>query len=384
MVTNVSCPSCEQPVDPQARYCEQCGVDLAMAAVLAEREVHLPKFPAGGLTPEILVPRLGDYLLEKGLINQEDLDRALAVQKGKIEEGTTVLLGQVLRGLELIDSQTLDQVITEQILQLQSALRQSNIQLEQRVTDRTRDLQNALEKLTELNQLKANFIANISHELRTPLTHIKGYLDILEEGGFGRLTQPQQNAVEILKRAELRLEHLIEDLIQFSWASKGQLALNIKPLHLDQLVMTSIEATAHKAGLSAISLTTTMPEELPDVYGDEEKIGWVIQQLLDNALKFTPKGGNLEIRAFVGNEAVTLMISDTGIGIPPERLEEIFEPFHQLDGSPTRHYGGTGLGLALSRRIIEAHGSKMEVRSQVGLGSSFGFALPSAYPLQTR
>ena len=384
MVTNVSCPSCEQPVDPQARYCEQCGVDLAMAAVLAERDVQLPQFLAGGLTPEILVPRLGDYLLEKGLVTQEDLDRALAVQKGKIEEGSTVLLGQVLCGLKLIDSQTLDQVITEQILQLQSALRQSNIQLEQRVTDRTRDLQNALEKLTELNQLKANFIANISHELRTPLTHIKGYLDILEEGGFGWLTEPQQNAVEILKRAELRLEHLIEDLIQFSLASKGQLALNIKSLDLDQLVIKSIEATSHKAGISAISLTTTMPEELPDVYGDGEKIGWVIQQLVDNALKFTPKGGTVEIRAFVGNDTVTLMISDTGIGISPERLEEIFEPFHQLDGSPTRRYGGTGLGLALCRRIIEAHGSKMEVRSQIGVGSSFAFALPCAHPLQTR
>jgi len=126
-----------------------------------------------------------------------------------------LLLGQVLRELQLVDAETLDQVITEQILQLQSALREANRQLERRVEERTRDLQRALERLTELNQLKANFIANISHELRTPLAHLKGYLDLLKENGFGALNEQQKGAVDILQRSELRLEKLIEDLISF-------------------------------------------------------------------------------------------------------------------------------------------------------------------------
>jgi signal transduction histidine kinase len=381
MVTDVSCPRCEQPVDPQARYCEHCGVDLAVAAVLAEQNIYLPQRSIVGLTPEILVPRLGDYLLEKGFIREEELDRALAVQKMQLEEGASVLLGKVLRDLELIDNQTLDQAITEQILQLQSALRQSNIQLEQRVKDRTQDLQSALEKLTELNQLKANFIANISHELRTPLAHLKGYLDVLEEGGFGLLTAPQKNAVEILKRAELRLEHLIEDLIQFSLASKGQLTLSIKPLHLEPLITSCVELAAQRAVISEIKLTTSLPVEMPEVYADEEKIHWVIEQLVDNAMKFTPKGGTVEIRASVDDEKINLVVSDTGIGIPAEDLGAVFEPFHQLDGSPTRRYGGTGLGLALCQRIVEAHGSIIDVRSQLGIGSSFSFSLPVVYPL---
>jgi signal transduction histidine kinase len=378
MVTDVSCPRCELPVDPQARYCEHCGVDIAVAAALAEQKVILPQHSLAGLTPEILVPRLGDYLLEKGFIRQEDLERALRVQKQKLEEGTPELLGKVLRDLKLIDSRILDQAITEQILQLHSALRQSNIQLEQRVKDRTQDLQNALEKLTELNQLKSNFIANISHELRTPLAHLKGYLDVLAEGGFGHLTPSQQNAVVILIRAELRLEHLIEDLIQFSLASKGQLALSILPVDLDQLITGCADLAARRAALSEIKLITSFPRKIPEVLGDEEKIRWVIEQLLDNALKFTPKGGTVEIRTDVGEDRVAILVSDTGIGISQDDVEAIFEPFHQLDGSPTRRYGGTGLGLALCRRIIEAHSSSLEVDSELGRGSTFSFSLPAA------
>lgn len=385
MTAPISCPNCEQPVDPQARFCEHCGVDLAVAALIAERQVKLPISPPVNLpiVPEILVPRLGDYLLEKGIITQVELDHALELQKQKADSGTPILLGQILRELGLVSSEILDQVITEQIYQLQTALRQSNRLLEQRVEDRTRDLQHALEKLGELNQLKANFIANISHELRTPLTHIKGYLDILMEGGFGPLSDPQRSALEILQKSELRLEKLIEDLIQFSLISRGELSLTREPVALDSIVRRAVDASMYRARSAEVILKADIPLDLPMVSCDEEKIEWVITQFIDNALKFTLKGGKVEIKLSQNGDQVVLMVADTGIGIAGDQLSEIFDAFHQLDGSATRHYGGTGLGLALCYRIVEAHASTINVKSQVGVGTEFSFALPIAAQLLT-
>lgn len=378
----ISCPHCNQPVDPQARYCGHCGVDLAMAAVLAERKVKLPKKLTGGLPmiPEILVPRLGDYLVENGEITSSQLAQALQYQKERETAESSIMIGQALRELGFIDAETLDQAVTVQILQLHTALRQSNRQLEQRVQERTSELQRALNKLTDLNQLKANFIANISHELRTPLTHIKGYLDILADGGLGELNSEQSNALAVIKRAETRLEKLIEDLIQFSLASRGELNLNISSVDLGEVIRIGANQAKYKARAGDVSLVVMVAEALSPVQCDEEKIIWVIAQLLDNAIKFTPEGGRVEIEAFPEDGFVTVAVTDTGIGIPAERLSEIFEPFHQLDGSSTRRYSGTGLGLALSSRIMEAHGTRIKVQSRESKGSRFEFSLPIGSP----
>jgi signal transduction histidine kinase len=370
MTAPVSCPNCEQPVNPEDRYCEHCGADLAVAAAIATHKVELP------ITPEILVPRLGEYLIEKSHLTHDQLDQALAYQKRSTQNGTPKLLGQVLRELDLVDANTIDQVITEQILELQSVLRQTNRQLEQRVEERTRALHQALARLTELNQLKANFIANISHELRTPLAHLKGYLDLFIEGGFGPLNDSQVEAMKIMHRAELRLEKLIEDLISFSIASRGEIALDLSLTSLDAITRGSVEAVVRRAQQNQVELQLEIQPDLQRVQCDEQKISWVVGQLLDNALKFTPKGGKVSLALTQTGLTETFSIQDTGIGIPANRLDEIFEPFHQLDSSATRRYGGTGLGLALCRQILEAHGSTLEVQSVVGAGSTFTFQLP--------
>ena len=341
---------------------------------MAEREFQLPVgLP---ITPEVLVPRLGDYLVERGKLTPDQLDQALKHQRQKSEVGHSILIGQALRELNLVDPKTLDLAITEQILQLQSALHRANRELEERVQERTRDLRKAIAKLSELNQLKANFIANISHELRTPLTHIKGYLGILEEGSFGELNPDQLEALHAILRAEERLEKLIEDLIQFSLASRGELKLNLASVSLSGLIGQISQELLLKARSSGVSLTTSIEEGLPAVQCDVEKIGWVIAQLLDNAIKFTPRGGLVKLNAFQQDGYVTIAVIDNGIGIPTEKLSEIFEAFHQLDGSTTRRYGGTGLGLALSHRILAAHGVDIIVNSLAGKGSSFSFSLP--------
>lgn len=361
-----------------ARYCSHCGVDLALAAVFAERDIKISdQLPPGmPVAPEILLPRMGDYLIERGVLTQEQLAHALEYQKEKARSGQPVLLGQALRELNYLDAETLDAVVTTQILNLQNALKLANRQLEQRVEERTRDLQIALKRLTELNQLKANFIASISHELRTPLTLIKGYLDVMSDEGFGALTAEQKNALAAMLKGEMRLEKLIDDLIQFSLAARGQLSLNVQNVDILDIINEVIETAKFKAQSSQINLETVIPGKLPLVACDREKISWVIDQFLDNAIKFTKKGGKVRLETILENGLITITVTDTGIGIPESRMKELFEPFHQLDSSSTRRYGGTGLGLALSNRIIDAHHSQIKVRSKEGKGTRFEFSLP--------
>ena len=377
MTSQIPCPNCGQPADAQARLCSHCGVDLAIAAVMAEREITLARLPAGmAVTPEILVPRLGEYLVEKGHLKSADLERTLAYQQCKAAEGEPLLLGQALRELHLIKPEVLDHAITEQILQLQDALKRSNLELESRVRERTSELEKAIEKLGELNQLKANFIANVSHELRTPLTHIKGYLDILADAQLGPLAQAQSDALGVMRRAERRLEDLIEDLIQFALVSRGELSIDLAPVDIAMVLRILVDQGNRKARPTGITVDLKLEEGLPQVLCDAEKIAWVITQLMDNAVKFTSKGGLVKVEAFQDDKFVKIAVIDSGIGIPAERIAEIFEPFHQLDSSSTRRYGGTGMGLALSQRIIKAHNSTLQVESRVGEGTCIEFSLP--------
>lgn len=330
------------------------------------------------LSPEVLVPRLGESLVEKGLLSEKDLERALAHQAERAASGNPCLLGQALIELGLIDRATLDEVIAAQIYLLQTEIHRINQELEGRVQARTAELQSALMKLTELNQLKSNFIAGISHELRTPLTHIKGYLDLFSDLSLGPLTPMQLKALEVLKRSEARLETLIEDLIHFSLADRGELAINLQPISIKYQVVSAIKRCIERAANKGVTVITELPDDLPPVQADQEKIMWVLGHLLDNAIKFTPAGGRIVIAADIDQDQMWIRIKDTGIGIPQDRVEEIFQPFHQLDGSMTRRYSGIGLGLSLVKSILDAHGSPIEVESTVGSGTTVSFSLKIA------
>jgi signal transduction histidine kinase len=270
----------------------------------------------------------------------------------------------------------LDGVVTRQIFQLQTALERSNRDLERRVHERTAELQNALDRVRELNQLKSDFISNVSHELRMPLQYILGYLGVLDSESLGPLTEQQAKAVEMLLGASQRLKQLIEDLLEFSASTSSNLPVDLVPTLLPGRVQEMVQQALPKAKMRDVFLRTQIATDIPPVQADGERISWVVGQLLDNAVKFTPSGGQVEIDTNLENESVTLSVRDTGIGIPSERIPEIFEPFHQLDGASTRYHQGMGLGLALAQSIIEAHGSSITVNSQVGRGSCFAFSLP--------
>ncbi len=331
------------------------------------------------LTPEILVPRLGEYLIQQGHVRAEDLKKALAYQHKKQDKNQRGLLGETLLELGLIDRPTLDQAITEQIIQLRNALEDANRYLERRVQERTAELQLALRKLSELNQMKNNFVANISHELRTPLTHVKGYIEILVNESLGPLNEEQKKALQVSQRATTRLASLMDNLILFSQAARGEMTLHMAPVNLIKVAANIINFSNPKALDQKITLNAEIKPNLPLVKADEEKISWVILQLMDNAIKFTPAGGSVSLTILrEADSLISVSVTDTGIGIPKGRLHELFEPFHQLDGSPTRRYGGTGLGLALVRQILDAHGSVMDVQSDEAKGSTFRFTLLTA------
>jgi signal transduction histidine kinase len=169
---------------------------------------------------------------------------------------------------------------------------------------------------------------------------------------------------------------LIEDLIMVSLASRGELSVKQENVDIRRLANLAVKTYTDTALGRGINLHAVIDDNVPFVQADSQKIAWVLGQLIDNGLKFTPSGGNVvaSIRC-EGENLVIASVTDTGIGIPANRLEDIFEPFHQLDGSTTRKYGGTGLGLSLVRQIVEAHGSMLEVESTESRGSTFKFPL---------
>jgi len=378
----MTCPQCQTPISSADATCPVCGANIALVTLLAEYQVvgraktgtdRLRMRPSN---VEQLVPRLGDYLVRNGHLTDTQLQAALERQKARVSEGQPPrLLGQTLEEMGFITRDRLDQVIAQQILELQTALLDTNKSLEKRVTERTAELEAALVKLTELNRLKANFVSNISHELRTPLTQIKGYTSLLADGVLGALTSDQADALKVTTRSIERLEQLINDLITYATASKGELTLNLQFVSVPAVIARVVKKSLDKAQKAGIALSVQAPLELPPAYADEEKLNWVLLQLVDNAIKFSPEGGRVTISAGLNGRRILFAVRDTGIGIPPDRVGELFQAFQQLDGSATRHYGGTGLGLALVRRIIEAHGSDIAVDSHEGQGSVFSFAL---------
>jgi signal transduction histidine kinase len=376
----VSCPQCGHSTDPNERFCDYCGVNLALAAVLAEREIDTSLASNDGIqiSPEILVPRIGSYLIEKGILDEGGLNQALEKQ-AKSAGKHTPLIGKTLLDLGLVSKEALDQAITEQIIELHSALKNANEGLEKRIRERTIELENALYRLSEINQLKSNFIANVSHELRTPLTHIKGYIELFVEGELGPLEPEQLKALLVMKKSEERLEELIENLIQFSLFVRGDSDIKVENIDLEAC-LNGILYEIYKKCLSAnITFELKIQPNIPHVKADWIKIRWVIEHLVDNAIKFTPEKGHVSLEVFVKDQLVSIAISDSGIGISENKLGEIFEPFHQLDNSTTRKYRGTGLGLTLVKQIVEAHGSYIRVESQLGLGSRFEFSLASSW-----
>ena len=380
-----ACPQCRAPIRAGDITCPNCGVSLALAAVLAERQV-LSAMPVEAGKPyeaDIILPRFGEFLVTNGDITEAQLHAALTRQREEAAQGAQKTIGQTLLEMGLVTRDQLDRASLQQVQQLQTAFHHIIGQLEAHAGQRTRELQQALQQLTELNEVKANFVASISHELRTPIVPIKGYTDLLANGSLGPLSEMQSEALQVVTRSVARLEELLNALIQFASSVKGRLTIHPTVFVLSDLARRAVDYFAPRAAAKDIRLDLDVPSTLPLTLADGEKIYWVLFQLLDNALKFTPSGGAVRVTAEAHPPRVRLSVRDTGPGIPPERLSAIFQPFRQLEADPGQLVDGTGLGLALVKRIVEAHDSKIEVEGEPGWGSVFAFELPIASPHKT-
>lgn len=255
---------------------------------------------------------------------------------------------------------------------------------EQELAECNQQLYLCNEALARATRLKDEFLANMSHELRTPLNAILGMTEGLQEGIMGPINERQLSALNTVERNSTHLLSLINDILDVAKIESGQLTLTYSPIDVQQLCSSSLAFVQQQALRKRIQLQTQIPQSLPALFADEVRMRQVLLNLLTNAVKFTPEGGRVMLSVMVcaysedPSEPTYLRfaVADTGIGIAPENIPKLFQPFVQIDSALNRQQTGMGLGLALVRQIVELHGGQVELTSDLGLGSCFTVNLP--------
>ena len=229
-----------------------------------------------------------------------------------------------------------------------------------------------------LEQLRSDLMSVVSHELRTPLHSINGFVDLILMGKTGEINETQRDFLRTVKQQSTQLQHIINDVLEFSRLEYGQVTLTTEPVEMRGLVELVFHKLALLAEEARIDLSNAMPRDLPDIPGDSVRLEQVLSNLIDNALKFTPSGGRIVVGGADLDDTVELWVSDSGIGIPMEEQSSIFEKFYQIaNGINTPEpRKGAGLGLTICKHIVEQHEGDIWVESVPGSGSTFHVALP--------
>ena len=252
-------------------------------------------------------------------------------------------------------------------------------QMQRRLEERATELQRVNEELRLHGRARDGFLSNVSHELRTPLSTIQGYLEMLQAGTLGELNDKQAQSVTVMARNAQRLLTLINEMIEFSRIEIRGVQLDMFLFSAERLVQDFAASILPHTQAKGVAVACDIPERLPPVWGDRNRLGQVLGILLNNAVKFTDEGGQVSVAvARLPESTLEISVSDTGIGIDPAHHEQIFTKFFQVDSSKTRRYEGAGIGLSLAKSIVEAHGGHIRLRSAKGEGSTFTVALPNA------
>jgi signal transduction histidine kinase len=232
-----------------------------------------------------------------------------------------------------------------------------------------------LVRLRRLDRTKDEFLSLVSHELRTPLTSIRGYVELLPDDA--PLSPAQAGFLQVIQRNVARLTSLVEDLLFVARLDEGRVQLAESTVDVAELLVQAADTSRPMADGRRVGLTVETGN-LPPVRGDRERLAQLIDNLVANAVKFTPEGGAVTLRARDGDGRVHVDVADTGIGIPADELEHLFDRFFRASTAREAAMPGTGLGLAIAQSIAEAHGTRLEVESQIGRGTTFSFDLPRA------
>jgi signal transduction histidine kinase len=322
---------------------------------------------------------------------KEEVNRIFKVESFII---SPILPKEGNRGLLFVGTQSLDTLINEgdeeliTILanQLGQAIENARLfektwrahqDLERKVEERTRDLKVALDELKNISNRKTDFVSSVSHELRTPLTSIKGYASILLAGKLGDLPSDIRERLDKINRHSDELVHLVDDLLDIARIESGRMTMAKEPLVLKNIIEGVSDLLSAQLKENHIELSFNIAPEANAIFADRNQIERIFINVIDNAIKFSPQKGKIIIEAHKEKNDVQIDITDTGCGIPEEALEKIFEEFYRVDNPINQETKGTGLGLALVKRIVQTHNGKIWVKSKVGNGSTFSFTIPS-------
>ena len=245
----------------------------------------------------------------------------------------------------------------------------------------TRGAVMVLHDITELRRLervRRDFVANVSHEFKTPLTAIQGFAETLLGGALDD-AENRERFVTIIRDHSVRLARLTDDLLKLTKIEAGRMDLDLRPLNIAELAASCAETLHFQAEKKLHSIEVNIPPDLPPALADAGRLREVLINLLENAVQYTPPGGHIEVTAALQDSQIVVTIADDGIGIPRTDQERIFERFYRVDTARSREAGGTGLGLSIARHIVESHGGRIWLESNVGEGSRFHFSVPLAH-----
>lgn len=231
-------------------------------------------------------------------------------------------------------------------------------------------------EIKELEQMRTDFVANVSHELRTPLTSIKGFVETLLDGAIEDKTVAR-HFLDIINDESDRLSRLINDILTLSRLEEKDAGVNKAPVEMAKVINNIVSILHSRIKEKNLDLRTDIADNLPVIQADQDMMGQLFINLLDNAIKYTPSGGRIRVEVQPAQQGIKVTVSDTGIGIPGKSLPRLFERFYRVDKARSREMGGTGLGLAIVKHILEQHGGSIEVQSELGRGTAFTFYLPA-------
>lgn len=335
-------------------------------AILAERFNYMA---------EVLSNR--DKRLHQKKLELEELNETL---EEKVQERTGALKEkQEELNHKYLELESANEELQASYIQLQSTaaeLEEAQVRLQENYDI----LKSMNDELQRANEVKNKFLSIMSHELRTPLTVINGYLSLVLEKNYGSPSGELRDILMVVKEQGMNQLGLIEDLLDLTRIESGEFRLYRQSMGVGDLISKTVENFRPKSAEKKIEMIVEVSDELPTVHWDFQKMLQVLQNLVDNALKFTPSGGSITLSAVAKSDFIEMRVSDDGIGIPPEQLSHIFDRFYQVDSSSTRRYGGSGLGLSIVREIIHSHNGKIFVESEDRKGTTFLMLLPLGEP----
>jgi signal transduction histidine kinase len=328
------------------RYLKALGLTVPLVVLTGQGDEQI--------AVDIMKAGAADYL-SKSRISPEQLSKILS---------NVVRLHRAERSAQQANQKLRE--TNQQLVEQNLALAQQRAQIE---------IQN--HKLVEVSELKSQFLATISHELRTPMNAIMGFSQLLLQQYPDSLTGSQTDMVERIFNNSQNLLEMLNEVLDFSKVESGHLMLNPEDFHLGQLVTLTVEELRVLATKKQLNIKADVCLENPFIFSDQECIRRIFTNLVSNAIKFTENGGVfVNVRTVEEGEQIEISVKDTGIGIPAESLDLIFEPFRQVDQTVTRQYSGTGLGLAITDSLVKAIGGKIAVESQLKVGSTFCVQIP--------